>query len=180
MMSTAGYKKEFVVCSRIETSDCPGDDYFNRSQFFLCCHCEEGQSPDAAIQRPRRASRIARASRITIRTGLPRPDGLAMTRVYGLSRQVVDRKDHAARPVTWSSLRTVDRQRIVSARRHVSYGHLGPRNKLSRPHRNASFACRDLTNTRRDTIGAREDLSGPHRNRACANGDSSDPRKNLP
>ena len=46
-----GLEKEFVVCSRSETSDDPGDDYFNRSQFVPPCHCEEGQSPDMAIQR---------------------------------------------------------------------------------------------------------------------------------
>ncbi|MDA1047399.1 MAG: hypothetical protein O3A82_10775 [Verrucomicrobia bacterium] len=43
----------------------------------LSCHCEEGQSPDAAIQRTRRASRI------TTSTGLPRPAGLAMTACGG-------------------------------------------------------------------------------------------------
>ena len=38
------------------------------------CHCEEGQSPDAAIQREHRVTLVM------IPTGLPRTDGLAMTR----------------------------------------------------------------------------------------------------
>jgi hypothetical protein len=98
--------------------------------------------PPTASPRPP-ASRLRLDCHVSALRDLPRNDkrvrrpdchalnGLAMTRVYGLSRQVVDRKDHAARPVTWSSLRPVDRQRIVPAWRHGTYGYLELRKKLS-------------------------------------------------
>jgi hypothetical protein len=93
-----GLEKEFVVCSRSETSDDPGDDYFNRSRFVPPCHCEERS--DVAIQRSHptplslslRGAQATRQSsgtigqlphrpapRITTQTGLPRSTGLAMT-----------------------------------------------------------------------------------------------------
>jgi len=93
-----GLEKEFVVCSRSETSDDPGDDYYNRSQFFCVviarsaatrqssgriplrsvCHCEERKRRGNPAE-PLGNFCIAGAFRIMSQTGLPRPAGLAMT-----------------------------------------------------------------------------------------------------
>ena len=67
------------------------------------CHREEGHRPDAAIQRPLSAyHRIVPVSRITPQTGLPRPEGLAMTESGGGVPPLMCPNSHQSSPHTLS------------------------------------------------------------------------------